>query len=75
MTQIRNLATHPEPHVTVAELATYWRVSTRAVYYWITVKKSLKASRVGGSYRVKTADAIAFGAPYEPTFGPVASPR
>ncbi len=75
MTQIRDLASHPEPYVSVAELAAYWHVSTRAVYYWISVKKTLKASRLGGTYRVKTADAIAFGQPYEPSFGPVASAR
>lgn len=75
MSPIKDLRTHTEPHVSVAELAEYWHVSTRSVYYWITSKKTLKATRVGGSYRVKTADAIAFGRPYEPTFGPVAASR
>lgn len=75
MTQIRNLDTHPEPHVSVAEFAEYLHVSTRTVYYWIQVKKILKASRVGGTWRIKTSDALRFGRPYEPTFGPVASAK
>jgi len=72
MPAIKDLTTHPETYVTVAELAAHWGYAERTVRYWIE-KKTLRASRIGGSWRVRTVDAIAFGRPYEPTFGPVAS--
>ena len=73
MTQIRDLATHPDPYVSVTELAEYWHVSASVVYYWIAKEKILQAERIGGSWRVKTSVALAFGRPYEPVLGPVAS--
>ncbi len=74
---IKDLSTHPEKFVTVAELAEYWRVSDRAVRYWIA-KGALKADRLSKSpgirtLRVLTRDAIAFGRIDEPTTGPIAS--
>jgi len=69
---ITDLAMHPEKFVLVDELAAYWRVSERAVYYWIN-KGALKASRVGRVYRIRTVDAIEFGRIEPPVMGPVAS--
>lgn len=74
MAPIRDLRTHPEPHVSVADLAVYWGVTERTVYSWIT-KGALPATRVGRTLRVKASDAIAFGRPPEPILAPAASIR
>ncbi len=72
MTMIVDLANHPEKYVTVAELAAYWRVSERAVHYYVA-KGALPASRVGRLIRIKTEDAQRFGRPGDIVTGPIAS--
>ncbi len=72
MTQIVDLATHPEPYVSVPELAAYWGVSQRAVYYLIA-KGALPALRIGRTLRVPTDVAQAFGRIEEAVMGPIAS--
>lgn len=72
MTMIVDLATHGEKHVTVAELAAYWRVSERAVHYYVS-KGSLPASRVGRLIRIRTEDARVFGRPDDIVSAPIAS--
>ena len=74
MTMIVDLSTHSEKHVTVAELAAYWRVSERSVHYYVA-KGALKASRVGRLIRIRTEDARLFGRPRDITMGPIASDR
>lgn len=69
---IVDLATHAEKHVTVAEFAAYWRVSERAVRYYIE-KGSLPASRSGRKFVIRIEDARAFGRPVEIVTGPIAS--
>jgi excisionase family DNA binding protein len=72
MTMIVDLETHSEQHVTVAELARYWRVTDRAVQYLVT-KGALPAIRVGRAIRIKTEDARRFGRIDDVITGPVAS--
>ena len=72
MTRIRDLDSHAEGMVTVAELADYWRVSERAVQYFVA-KGALPATRIGRAIRIKTEDARRFGRIDEPVFAPVAS--
>lgn len=74
MTMIADLATHTEKHVTVAELAAYWRISERTVQYYVS-KGALPATRVGRSIRILTVDARDFGKPADVTIGPIASER
>ena len=74
MSAIADLATHKEQHVTVAELAAYWRVSDRAVQYWVS-KGSLPATKVGRSIRIRTDDARKFGRIDDIITGPIASER
>ena len=61
-----NLATHPEPHVSVAELAQYWAVSQRTIYRDIE-KGALKIMRVGstGIVRIPIEEARRYGRPEE----------
>jgi excisionase family DNA binding protein len=63
---IVDLATHPEPFVTVAALAAYWCVSPDTVYRDIA-KGALPAYRVGSSHsiRIRVEDARAYGRPDE----------
>lgn len=72
MTGIRDLDTHPATHVTVAELAAYWRVTDRAIHYWVA-KGSLPAVRTGRLIRIRTEDARRFGRPKEIVTGPLGS--
>ncbi len=72
MTQIVDLAKHSERHVTVAELAAYWRVSERTVYHQIA-KGALPATRVGRGLRIRTQDALRFGRIDEVVTAPIAS--
>ena len=74
MTQIRDLSTHPEKFVTVPELADYWHVSVRTVYYHAQ-KGALKSTRIGRALRILTVDAQAFGRPEEVVSAPIASVR
>jgi excisionase family DNA binding protein len=58
--RIQNLKTHPEPYVTVAELAEYWLVGRKQVYKQIGAG-TLPAVRIGPRLvRIRTADAIKF---------------
>jgi excisionase family DNA binding protein len=52
---IEDLASHPEPHVTIAELADYWQVSRRQIYRYIE-DGTLEAVRLGPKlYRIQTS--------------------
>jgi excisionase family DNA binding protein len=58
--QMRDLASHVAPYLTVGELARYWLVSRRQIYKQIEEGK-LPAIRLGPrSLRVRTSDAIQF---------------
>jgi excisionase family DNA binding protein len=58
--RVRNLEEHPEPYVTVAELAAYWLVGRKQIYKQIDAGL-LPAIRLGPRLmRIRTADAIAF---------------
>ena len=63
---IVDLATHPQPFVTVADLAAYWCVSADTVYRDIA-KGALRVYRVGSSscIRIRLEDARAYGRPDE----------
>ena len=74
MSPIRDLEHHPEAYVTVAELASYWRVTERTVQYQVQ-KGALQATRVGRSIRIRTVDAQAYGRIEDVVTGPVASAR
>jgi excisionase family DNA binding protein len=57
---IRDLAAHPAPYVSVAELAEYWHVGRKQIYKYIDAG-SLAAIRLGPRlYRVRTTDARSF---------------
>jgi excisionase family DNA binding protein len=57
---IADLQTHSEPHVTVSQLARYWRVSRQQVYKQINAGL-LRACRMGPRVlRISTADAVDF---------------
>ncbi|MBP7568794.1 MAG: helix-turn-helix domain-containing protein [Acidobacteria bacterium] len=72
MTMIKDLATHKETHVTAVELAEYWRVCVRTVYYQVE-KGALRATRVGRQLRIRTDDARAYGRIEDPVTAPVSS--
>lgn len=57
---VRDLKTHPEPYVTVSELAKYWLVGRKQIYKQIEAG-TLAAIRLGPRLlRIRTADAIEF---------------
>lgn len=57
---ITNLATHPEPYVTVKELAEYWEVSRRVIYKQINAG-TLPSIRLGPRLmRIRTSVAQEF---------------
>jgi excisionase family DNA binding protein len=57
---LRDLAAHPEPYVTVAELADYWLVGRKQIYKQIDAG-TLPAIRLGPRLmRIRTVDAIEF---------------
>ena len=62
--RIRDLASHPEPFITVRQLADYWHVSVRTIERHIA-KGALPVTRVGphGRPRIAIADARAYGQP------------
>ena len=62
--QVIDLMSHPEPFVTVSDLAAYWCVSADTVYRDIA-KGALKVYRVGSSscIRIRLEDARAYGRP------------
>ena len=58
--RVQDLKTHPEPYVTVAELAEYWLIGRKQVYKQIETG-TLPAIRLGPRLlRIRTADAIEF---------------
>ena len=57
---VQDLQNHPEPYVTVAELADYWLVSRKQIYKQIDAGV-LPAIRLGPRLlRIRTADALDF---------------
>jgi excisionase family DNA binding protein len=57
---LRDLSTHPEPYVTIGELAAYWLVSRKQLYKQIDAG-TLPAIRLGPRlFRIRTADARKF---------------
>lgn len=63
MSAILDLDTHPEAHVTPAELAAYWCVNVKTIYRDIS-KGALAAIRLpGGALRIKTKIARDYGKP------------
>ena len=58
--RLQDLKSHPEPYVTVAELAQYWLVGRKQIYKQIDAG-TLPAIRLGPRIlRIRTADAIKF---------------
>lgn len=57
---VKDLQSHPEPYVTVAELAEYWLVGRKQIYKQIEAG-TLPAIRLGPRLlRIRTAEARAF---------------
>jgi excisionase family DNA binding protein len=57
---IRDLATHPNPYVSVGELASYWRVGRKQIYKHIDAG-TLSAIRLGPRlFRIRTITARDF---------------
>jgi excisionase family DNA binding protein len=56
---IHNLATHTALHVDVSQLADYWGKHVYTVHVYIR-KGNLPALKVGGTYRIRPADARMF---------------
>lgn len=60
MRRLENLESHPEPYVTVSELADYWLVGRKQIYKQIDAG-TLPAIRLGPRLlRIRTADALEF---------------
>ena len=58
--RVLDLVSHPEPYVTVAELAEYWLVGRKQIYKQIDAG-TLPAIRLGPRLlRIRRVDAIAF---------------
>ena len=57
--KIIDLETHPEPYVTMSDLADYWRVTRKQVYKQVETGM-LKATVLGPMLRISTIDAIRF---------------
>jgi excisionase family DNA binding protein len=58
--RLKDLESHPEPYVTVAQLADYWLVGRKQIYKQIE-GGTLRAIRLGPRLlRIKTADALEF---------------
>jgi len=58
--RLQDLQSHPEPYVTVAELAEYWLVGRKQIYKQIDAG-TLRAIRLGPRLlRIRTADAFEF---------------
>lgn len=58
-TPITDLATYPHQYVVLPALKEYWQVEHQTLVKWIK-EGSLPAYKFGRSWRVKTADALAF---------------
>jgi len=60
MSELRDLASHAAPYVTVNELSRYWLISRKQIYKQIE-KGKLPAIRFGPrSLRIRTRDAVQF---------------
>jgi len=58
--RLQDLQSHPDPYVTVAELAEYWLVGRKQIYKQIDAG-TLPAIRLGPRLlRIRTADALEF---------------
>jgi hypothetical protein len=57
--KIVDLETHPEPYVTMTDLARYWRISQKQVYRQIETGM-LRATVLGPMLRICTLDALRF---------------
>ena len=58
--RLQDLKSHPDPYVTVAELAEYWVVGRKQIYKQIDAG-TLRAIKLGPRLlRIRTADAIEF---------------
>ena len=58
--RVQDLQTHPDPYLTVAELATYWLVGRKYIYKLIGTGR-LRAIRLGPRLlRIRTTVAIQF---------------
>jgi hypothetical protein len=57
--KIVDLETHPEPYVTMLDLARYWRVSQKQIYRQIETGM-LRATVLGPMLRICTLDALRF---------------
>jgi excisionase family DNA binding protein len=58
--RLQDLESHPEPYVTVGELAEYWLVGRKQIYKQIGAG-TLRAIRLGPRLlRIRTADALEF---------------
>ena len=65
MSAIVDLATHPEPYVTIADIAEYWQVHRRTVYRDVA-KGALRPHYLpSGTIRIAIEDARAYGKPQE----------
>ena len=78
--RLQDLKSHPEPYVTVAELAEYWLVGRKQIYKQIDAG-TLPAIRLGPRLlRIRTAEAIEFERranmhrPAERTVAPIEQP-
>jgi excisionase family DNA binding protein len=57
---LHDLKSHPQPYVTVAELAAYWLVGRKQIYKQIDAG-TLPAIRLGPRlFRIRTTDALEF---------------
>ena len=58
--RIRTLKDHPEPYVTISELASYWAVSRKQIYKQIDAG-TLRAIKLGPRLlRISTSEALRF---------------
>lgn len=60
MTQIRNLATHPDAHITPREFGHFLKVDRTTVVKWIKAGILPALKLPSGDYRINTEDALAF---------------
>lgn len=65
MSAIVDLATHPEPYVTIADIAAYWQVHRATVYRDIAKGALLPHYLPSGYMRIAIEDARAYGKPQE----------
>ena len=64
MTEIIDLTTHQERHISPLELARYWNVGVKSIYRDIE-KGALLAVKVRGQWRIPIDDARTYGQPVD----------